>query len=295
MLLANALAGVLLAAACRAHMMLDYPAAFNASNNPHRKTAADPYLEFPYDKAGPNARWMYPCRGYEKLIGTPEGAPIATWEAGTQQNWNISGIGNHFGGSCQVGFSTDGGKNFHVATSYMGNCPHRNNGNGPDGQNFEFMVPGDIQEGVQLFSWVWHNREQELNMNCAAIEITRPTTQQAAVSLTAGSPTTLTIVTTQAAIVPSATDAQIQPSSYGSKDRDFAEGVAFYTRPLMFVADDGNDCLTPHTTAELRYPEPGPDVVLGDGAYPLELPIGKCGQEQMLAKQAFTGDRAAAY
>lgn len=105
MLFNRALVGVLFAAACSAHsksptsagspafevvlldalcvpdsigdtmlicsnvVMLDYPAPFNASHNPHRKTAADPYLEFPYDKAGPNARWMYPCRGYEKLLG----------------------------------------------------------------------------------------------------------------------------------------------------------------------------------------------------------------------------------
>lgn len=65
--------------------------------------------------------------------------------------------------------------------------------------------------------------------------------------------------------------------------------VAFNDRPLMFVADNGNDCLTPHTTAELRYPDPGPDVVQGDGAYPLELPSGSCGQKEMLAKQAYTG------
>jgi hypothetical protein len=57
----------------------------------------------------------------------------------------------------------------------------------------------------------------------------------------------------------------------------------------MFVADDGNDCHTPHTTAELKYPDPGPDVTPGDGVYPVELPSGSCGQQQMLAKQAFVG------
>lgn len=58
----------------------------------------------------------------------------------------------------------------------------------------------------------------------------------------------------------------------------------------MFIADDGNECVTPHTTAELRYPDPGPDVVSGDGAYPLELPTGKCAQSQMLLKQAYHGE-----
>lgn len=52
--------------------------------------------------------------------------------------------------------------------------------------------------------------------------------------------------------------------------------VPFKERPLMFIADDGNGCLTPHTTAELKYPDPGPNVQIGDGEYPLELPYGNC-------------------
>ena len=132
-------------------------------------------------------------------------------------------------------------------------------------------------------------------MNCAAVEITRSSAQQAASIPTAGSLTTLMIVTIPTAIIPSTTNVQAQPPTYDSQARDTNEQMAFHDRPLMFVADDGNDCLTPHTTAELRYPEPGPDIVIGDGAYPLELPTGQCGQEQMLAKQAFTGDRAAVH
>jgi hypothetical protein len=31
-----------------AHMQLTYPAPFNASNNQHRTSAADPYLQYPY-------------------------------------------------------------------------------------------------------------------------------------------------------------------------------------------------------------------------------------------------------
>lgn len=55
----------------------------------------------------------------------------------------------------------------------------------------------------------------------------------------------------------------------------------------MFVADNGNDCETPRSSAELKYPDPGPEVVSGDGVYPVELPSGACGQEEMLAKQAY--------
>ena len=137
-------------------------------------------------------------------------------------------------------------------------------------------------------------QEQELNMNCAAVEITRSSTQQDAPFATGGSITTLTIVTTQTAVVPVITT-QAAPPTYGNSARENYKPVAFHDRPLMFVADDGNDCFTPRTTAELRYPDPGPDVVLGDGAYPLELPTGQCSQEQMLAKQAFRGDRTAPY
>jgi hypothetical protein len=52
--------------------------------------------------------------------------------------------------------------------------------------------------------------------------------------------------------------------------------VEFFARPEFLVADVGNGCETPHTTAELKYPEPGPDLVEGDGAYPLVLPSGDC-------------------
>jgi hypothetical protein len=49
----------------------------------------------------------------------------------------------------------------------------------------------------------------------------------------------------------------------------------------MLVADDGKGCLTPKADAELKYPQPGLEVVTGDGEYPLRLPEGNCtGVEQ---------------
>ncbi|EME84178.1 uncharacterized protein MYCFIDRAFT_195305 [Pseudocercospora fijiensis CIRAD86] len=251
--LASALfANLGLASLARAHMMLAYPAPFNGSNNPHRTTPPDVYLQYPYDCCGENDRWSYPCRGYEKLLDTPDGAPTATWKAGTIAYWNMTGIGNHYGGSCQVGFSVDKGKTFRVATSYEGNCPHRNQpSSGTQGQNFEFRVPSDLDIGVQLFAWIWYNREQELNMNCAAVNIT-----------------------------------PAEPQTYSAK---MPRAVSYGSRPLMFVADDGNDCQTPHATAELKYPFPGPDVVSGDGVYPLQYPEGSCSPDKMLAKQSYAG------
>ncbi|KAK3117787.1 hypothetical protein LTR53_000475 [Teratosphaeriaceae sp. CCFEE 6253] len=245
-----------LLATALAHMQLHYPAPFNASNNPHLGDCSpDPYLQYPYDCCGPNARWTYPCRGYIDLLGTPEGAPTATWQAGSIQAWSVKGIGNHYGGSCQVGFSVDKGKTFQVATSYEGDCPHRDAGNGPDGQVFPFVVPSDLPTGIQVFAWIWYNREQELNMNCASVEIT----------------------------------ASLGPSSNYGKSRfpSSTAWIPYAARPEMLVADDGNGCLTPHTTAELKYPHPGPDVVAGDGAYPLELPVGTCGG---VGEQAYQGE-----
>ena len=63
--------------------------------------------------------------------------------------------------------------------------------------------------------------------------------------------------------------------------------MAYRDRPEMLVADDGNGCFTPHTTAELKYPAPGPEVVAGDGAYPLQLPYGTCGG---VGEQAYGGE-----
>lgn len=108
MLFQPILYAILVTTAC-AHMELFSPAPFNSTHNPHRTSPLDPYLQYPYNCCGPNDRWTYPCRGYLSLLGTPEGAPTATWEAGSTQTWNLTGIGNHYGGSCQVGFSEDGG------------------------------------------------------------------------------------------------------------------------------------------------------------------------------------------
>jgi hypothetical protein len=55
-----------------------------------------------------------------------------------------------------------------------------------------------------------------------------------------------------------------------------ASPMPFSQRPLMLIDDISNGCETPKTTAELKYPNPGPDIVEGDGEYPLQLPSGNC-------------------
>lgn len=79
-------------------------------------------------------------------------------------------------------------------------------------------------------------------------------------------------------------------SGYAATPPSKTASVAFNERPEMLVADDGNGCLTPHTTAEVRYPLPGPDVVVGDGVYPLELPYGSCGSVGVQEYQGETGE-----
>ena len=76
----------------------------------------------------------------------------------------------------------------------------------------------------------WFNREQEFNMNCAAVTITPPASSVANAS------------------------------------------VPYDQLPGPLIADTGNGCETPLTTAEVQYPNPGPDIVPGDGVYPLALP-----------------------
>ena len=48
--------------------------------------------------------------------------------------------------------------------------------------------------------------------------------------------------------------------------------MPYHERPAMLVANTGTGCLTPKTTAEVKFPHPGPDVVVGDGEYGLEHP-----------------------
>ena len=370
-------------------------------------------------------------------------------------------------------------KTFRVATSYEGNCPHRNGGLGPEGQEFEFTVPEDLGTGVRVFAWVWYNREQEFNMNCAAVNITAPelgggyesevegaqvsttsnlvqselstvqvdgtitiwTTMTTKVTLTMethvqaqsppasslagghgevlslspnGTTTTRTTTTITSRIqstttisqagesasearctnekevthfrtengcictCPSTEDIELcvcycydpddSPSSANTnastnaarrlnpryffkekvkhllrtehspadtrrlnfrstehlhnpvaamKVRDTTEDdedclldlcvpdnspsnltarnptskhATFHVRPLMFIADDGNGCSTPKSTAELKYPDPGPNVVSGDGEYPVELPKGECRKPVRQAYHGQDGD-----
>jgi hypothetical protein len=299
-------------------MKLSNPPPFGAENNPHRTDPADTRLTYNYNCCG--RKTEFPCGGYLKLLGTPQGRAVASWDAGSKQTFNLTGTGNHYGGSCQVGFSVDKGKTFQVVKSYEGNCPHRTGGMQEAGQNFDFTVPADMPAGDAVFAWTWVNREAEFYMNCAAVSIkggsaaapgSKPPGLESNATIPIASPTSkpTSYVTNgctctcdapklparrmhkhkrhgdaQAAAqagsgeAPAVQDSADKPKSTAPVKPSGGGTVPYSSRPGMLFSDIGNGCSSPKSSAELRYPNPGPDVQPGDGAYPLALPTGEaCG------------------
>ncbi|KAF2799705.1 lytic polysaccharide monooxygenase, partial [Melanomma pulvis-pyrius CBS 109.77] len=296
-----------LASVAHSHMHLFYPPTLKGDNNPHTQGSADPLLNYPYGCCGKEAPG--PCKGHLDLLDTDEGKPVATWTAGEKANFTLSGAaitntdafnpvgGNHYGGSCQVGFSVDKGKTFKVATTWQGNCPLRHGGEDPSTQSFDFTVPADIPTGDVVFAWTWVNREKEFNMNCASVSIVGGNGE------TPAPPTTTT-----PAESPAPTETQYkspnQPAQYtlegcscecpseqwtsacscqcespSAKPKLNApvrrtETVAFHSRPDMLLDIDFStaSCHSEGTDSELQFPNPGPEVVEGDGEYPLAEP-----------------------
>ena len=348
---------IALAVTANAHMNLFYPPPLGGENNPHRTDPPEPRIDYPYNCCGEEVT-PFPCRGYLKFLGTPQGRPVATWEAGSVQNFSLVGEGTHWGGSCQVGFSVDKGKTWQVVRSYEGACPHREFGSqDPENQAFEFTVPPDMPAGDHVFAWTWINREREFFMSCAPVTIVggaegvavpggnvtdsepsspgisqpvpapsqapppgppelqvpgmtyiRPEPQDpqatdtpaiisipAAILSSINSPNpTPTPTPNKACHAPSLSNppqARIplarrreltRPSSFNQTPSSQttqtqaktkrAPEIPYHSRPGFLVANLGNGCETARSLSEVKYPNPGPDVVEGDGVYPLELP-----------------------
>lgn len=132
----------LLPALAAAHMTLSYPIPLNHPKNPFTTGGGDYDYRSPLAQNGSN----YPCKGYQKLLGTPPGSSVASWEAGSSQSFAVSGTAMHGGGSCQASISEDGGQTFKVLKSYIGNCPV------PD-TPFPFVVPQEAKAGSAVFAW----------------------------------------------------------------------------------------------------------------------------------------------
>jgi hypothetical protein len=280
---------LLSAVIAQAHMQLHFPPPFAAENNPHLTSAADPYLDNPYNCCGKET--PFPCKGYLSLLGTSQGAPVVIWAAGSVANFSLTGNGTHHGGSCQVGFSIDNGTSWKVVRSYEGNCPHRNGSIDPEMQTFEFNVPIDTPVGNHIFAWTWFNREQEFNMLCSSVTITSNSGSRAtSPKASATSPAPLSINPNNAGInghscnysaltksrrffqYPGKVVEVHNQKNSSTSASPFAVSVAFNDRPSFLIADIDNGCLTPKTSAEVKYPNPGPDILIGDGTYPLALP-----------------------
>ncbi|KAJ0124612.1 spore coat protein sp96 precursor [Diaporthe amygdali] len=103
--------------------------------------------------------------------------------------------------------------------------------------NFDFTVPSDAPAGDAVLAWSWNNRigNREFYMNCAAV------------TLTGGS---------------------------AKREATDKRGVAFSSRPQIFVANIGNGCNVAEG-GDVNYPNPGPDVT--NNSDNPEAPTGNCG------------------
>ncbi|KAK7188284.1 hypothetical protein DPSP01_009081 [Paraphaeosphaeria sporulosa] len=328
----------------QSHMHLYYPPTLKGENNPHTQGESDPYLNYNYGCCGREVPG--PCKGHLDLVDTDEGKPVVTWAPGQKVNFTLSGSsttevkgGTHYGGSCSVGFSTDKGKTFKVATTWNGNCPHREGSIDPSTQSFDFTVPADLPAGDRtIFAWTWINREKEFNMNCAVVTIAgsdqsedpgyqpapssaapkpssppsqppksqsskapqRPTQTQPSSSQPTGSaqytlegctcscpyqtwssacscyecksPTTKRHLVERKVL--ELHKRHLQNAEKLNVPVRRAETVAWTSRPDMLLSIDfpGASCHSKGNPFELEFPDPGPDVVDGDGEYKLAGP-----------------------
>jgi len=162
------LAPLALANAAAAHMYMASPADIRGKENPNAGANVDSDITSNLRSDGSN----YPCKGNLKLLGTPQGAPVASWAAGSAQKVTIAGGAPHGGGSCQVSLSLDRGATFRVLHTWVGGCPAAEGG----ASSFDFRVPGDVPASKEaVFSWTWFNKlggQPEMYQGCAVVETT---------------------------------------------------------------------------------------------------------------------------
>ncbi|KAI1471235.1 uncharacterized protein F4812DRAFT_171007 [Daldinia caldariorum] len=210
------LVAALAAGTATAHMNMKDPPPLAYKGNPNAK---DPNIDYSITSPLSGAS-QFPCKGYLKLLGTPEGASVKTYAPGGQYTMSVEGGAYHNGGSCQLSLSYDQGKTFKVIKSFIGNCPTASGG------TFGFDVPADAPEGDEVvFAWTWVNNtgNREFYMSCAVVSIKAGGAKRE---------------------LPAA---------------NMKRGVAFSDRPDMFVANLGGEYCTAEGV-DTVYPEPGPDV-----------------------------------
>lgn len=152
-----------LATVINGHMEMKSPPPFRSKYNPYTGSDIDYSMTSPLLSSGSD----YPCKGYQKLLGGPEGKSVATWASGGSYSFTITGSTNHKGGSCQASLSYDNGHTWKVIHSYIGGCPPQQD------SSWSFTVPSDAPAGDAIFAWTWFNNtgDREMYMNCASITI----------------------------------------------------------------------------------------------------------------------------
>ncbi|RKU40161.1 hypothetical protein DL546_002229 [Coniochaeta pulveracea] len=147
------------------HCWLSNPPSLRFKGNPNTGSDVD------YDIASPLGSLSdLPCKGYLRLLGTPEANPVATWTPGQTYKMTISAGATHMGGSCQAAVSVDKGQTFHVIKSFIGSCPTP----GASNSDFSFKLPADTPAtDTGIFAWHWSNKEgnREHYSNCAVVKI----------------------------------------------------------------------------------------------------------------------------
>ncbi|KAI1269575.1 lytic polysaccharide monooxygenase [Xylariaceae sp. FL1019] len=217
MMFKSALLAAMAAGSAIAHMNMKVPPPLEYKGNPN---AAEPNID--YTPTAPlSGSSQFPCKGGLKLIGTPEGASVATYSPGQQTSVEIEGGAFHNGGSCQLSLSYDKGSSFTVIKSFIGGCPTASGG------TFNFQIPSDAPTGDDVvLAWTWNNKvgNREFYMSCAVVTIG-----------SGGAKRDETAVEKRAS-------------------------VAFADRPAMFRANLDGDKFCVKEGIDVVYPEPGPDV-----------------------------------
>ncbi|KAI1210503.1 uncharacterized protein F4807DRAFT_68635 [Annulohypoxylon truncatum] len=211
------LVAALAAGTAMAHMNMKDPPPLAYKGNPNAK---EPNID--YSITSPITQAQYPCKGYLKLLGTPEGASVKTYAPGGQYTMSVEGGAYHDGGSCQLSLSYDKGASFTVIKSFIGNCPTSSGG------TFNFDMPSDAPEGDNVvFAWTWvnHTGNREYYMSCAVVTIKAGASKRGDVPAIEAKRAT----------------------------------TAFASRPKVFEANLGGQYCTKEGV-DTVYPEPGPDV-----------------------------------
>ncbi|KAL8279131.1 hypothetical protein RQP46_008387 [Phenoliferia psychrophenolica] len=159
------LAALAAATVSLAHIELIFPPGINSKYDPQTLEANKDY-SMTTDFCAQGYGFAYPCKGYNTaaLIGALN--PVATLEAGTNFQVNMTGSATHGGGSCQFALSYDQGKTFAVIASVIGGCPLA--------EAYTIPVPKDVPAGTKaLFAWTWQNLvgNREEYMNCAVVDV----------------------------------------------------------------------------------------------------------------------------